>query len=260
MIRLFFKKDGALFLEFDLVFHDLFNGRRVISKKILELLIDGGKSIEAIAENNLEIEDGELLEVLEQLEISGFIRKSGLWSIGSGLGIDLFIYSIDDCFVRFYLKYVEPKREIIKKELMEYSSLGDLQGWSSMKGFQLEALLLQNRDLIYDALRIPKSSIINAGPFIQRKSNIVEGCQIDFLIQTKDCVLYVCEFKFGLKKIGLEVAREVLEKAGRLSLPVGYVTMPVLFHFGEVDKAVRNSGCFFKIIDLLEMCAEEDEY
>ena len=47
--------------------------------------------------------------------------------------------------------------------------------------------------------------IINDGPFFQRKTARQKGCQIDYLIQTKFGILYLCEIKVAFKGIRANV-------------------------------------------------------
>lgn len=53
------------------------------------------------------------------------------------------------------------------------------------------------------------------------------GCQIDYMIQTKYNMLFVCEIKFSQNSFGIEVIDEVKEKISRLSLPRSFAAVPV---------------------------------
>jgi AAA+ ATPase superfamily predicted ATPase len=261
ILRLFFTKNGLMFKEFDLVFHDLFNGESLINKQVLEFLIDGSRPIDSIASHigwNLSDFD-KLTEILNNLVISGFIRKSYQWSLKDGSSLRTYIYSINDCFSRFYLKYVEPEKDKINNGKNIYETISNLPAWATIKGLQLETLLLQNRYLINYFLDLSDSEVVNDGPFFQRLTKSQNGCQIDYLIQTKDQLL-LCEFKFGKKKIGLEIIDEMKEKIIRLDAPEDFTKVAVLFYFGEIAKEVIESNYFFQIINLLDVCEEEDEF
>jgi hypothetical protein len=261
LLNLFFEKNAILEKEFDTIFHDLFNGDQVINKQILEFLIDGSKPLELIAKHFdwPEEEHAKLAEMLNQLRIAGFVRRSYQWSIKTDAELKTYIYSVYDCFIRFYLKYAEIYSKKLEDETFIYNSSNDLPAWPTIKGLQLETLLLQNRALIFESVRLSMHHIANAGPFFQRGTKDKKGCQIDFLIQTKDGEFYVCEFKFGKQKIGLEIIDEMKEKISRLDIPKGAWVKPFLFHFGEVAPEVAEANYFMRIINYLEVCAEEDE-
>ncbi len=66
---------------------------------------------------------------------------------------------------------------------------------------QLEALLLQNRPLLLQKLGISPVDIVRSGPYRQTKTTTQQGCQIDYLVQTKTNSLFICEFKFKKREI-----------------------------------------------------------
>ncbi len=69
-------------------------------------------------------------------------------------------------------------------------------------------------------------------------------------MQTKTKNLFLCEFKFKRRELGLEIIDEVKEKMDRLKIPRGYALVPVLFHFGGVTESVYSSNVFYRIIDI----------
>lgn len=75
------------------------------------------------------------------------------------------------------------------------------------------------------------------------------GCQIDYLIQTRSNLLYLCEFKFSKEPVGKEVIDEVKQKIERLTYPKRYTVLPVLVHVNGVQKSVHAKKFFTHIID-----------
>ncbi len=63
--------------------------------------------------------------------------------------------------------------------------LSTMTGFETYMGLQLEALLLQNRPLLLEKLGISPVDIVRSGPYRQTKTTTQQGCQIDYLIQTK---------------------------------------------------------------------------
>ena len=51
-------------------------------------------------------------------------------------------------------------------------------------GFQLESLLLTNREFLFQALGLAPSLVVCDNPFIQTPTTRRKGCQINYLIQT----------------------------------------------------------------------------
>lgn len=76
---------------------------------------------------------------------------------------------------------------------------------------------------------------------------------MDYLIQTKQKTLFVCEIKFSRNEIGFDVINQVKEKIKRLSLPRGYSCSPVLTVANDVKPLLFDEDCFFQIIDLCNL-------
>lgn len=116
-------------------------------------------------------------------------------------------------------------------------------------GLQIENLVVSNRPLLYPLLRLDPAEILTDGPFFQRKTQRQLGCQIDYLIQTRQNSLYACEIKVSRKSIGVSVINEVDEKIKRMSLPKHFSVRPVLIHVGELSNEITERGFFSHIID-----------
>ncbi|NGX39920.1 MAG: hypothetical protein KR126chlam1_01258 [Chlamydiae bacterium] len=250
--RFCFEKDGILLDEFRQIFHDIFGTRSEIYQKIVRLLIDGPKEYKEISSLLTYSSGGPLSEYMNELCISGYVEKDYTWSIKTGTLSTFFRYRLGDNFLRFYLKYVEPKFEKITKGYYTNRSLGDLPGWSSIVGFQFENLVLHNRKLILKQLNINPADIIYDNPFFQRKTTKQEGCQIDYLIQTRYQTLFLCEIKFSQNSIPLSVTEEVEEKMKRLKYHKGFSCVPVLIHASDLSSQLRKSDYFLKTIDFRE--------
>ena len=85
--------------------------------------------------------------------------------------------------------------------------------------------------------------------YLQTETKAKKGCQIDYLVQTKFNVLYVCEIKFSKNEIGSHVIDEVEEKIQRLKMPRGYSVRPVLVHVNGVSSGIIDRDYFASIID-----------
>ena len=95
-------------------------------------------------------------------------------------------YRLKDNYARFYLRYIEPKKEIVDAGAYRFVSLDALDGWDTIMGLQFENLVLNHYPALVDPLRIGNSLIESAAPYSRmRKGDGVDGLQIDLLLQTK---------------------------------------------------------------------------
>ena len=185
--------------------------------------------------------------------MSGFIQRDYTWNIKSGRPSRLSHYRLRDNYLRFYLKYIAPVRENIKRGQFSNLALTSFSNWQGIMGLQFENLVLNNRYVICHHLGIKLEDIVNDNPFFQRKASTRQGCQIDYLIQTKFNTLYVCEIKFSNKKIGRSIISEVQQKIDRLQISKGFSIRPVLIHTGDVSETVLEKDFFSNIIDFRDL-------
>jgi AAA+ ATPase superfamily predicted ATPase len=236
-----FKRDGLLKHEFEKIFNDVFSIHGEVYNRILVSLCDGMKTLSEIRTAIGYVQGGTISRLTDNLITCGFVSKHQQWSFKSKKLGRQSVYKICDPYVRFYLRYIKPagNREKLPESL------------DSIVGLQMESLLIQNRKMIWKLLGIDEPLIDN--PYIQRPTLSKQGCQIDYLIQTKTNNLYVCEFKFQRRVLNAEIIAEMREKLGRLSIPRGMAMVPVLFHLGGVSEPVCLDNFFYKIIDLADL-------
>ncbi len=248
--RLCFEKEGLLTLEFDKIFHDLFNGKGSIYKKIVSILAEGLRPLSDIRDALDYSSSGTLSDLVKNLITAGFITQHTQWSLKTGHTTKNSLYRLRDPYLRFYIKYIEPHWEQIQKNNYQNWNINQLPGWDSMMGFQIENLLLNNRACLLKAIDISPSDIVFDNPYRQNKTTRQKGCQIDYLIQTRTQNLFICEFKFNRKEIDLEIIEAMQKKIDRFSVPRGFSKIPILFHFGGVSAAVDAKNYFYRIIDI----------
>ena len=250
--QLAFEQDGLLVLEFDRIFHDLFNGKGKTYKKIIDKLKDGMKTLSEIRESIHFSDSGTLSQMMENLIIAGFVEKQSLWSFKTAKPLKQSLYRIADPYMRFYLKMIEPNLPKISAGAFQDLSLQTMPGFETHLGLQLEYLLLQNRSLLLQAIGIHKADIVSDGPYRQTQTKTQRGCQVDYLLQTATKNLFVCEFKFKKREIGSEVVKDVQAKISALKIPKGFASVPVLFHLSGVADFVMTSSYFYRIIDVVD--------
>jgi AAA+ ATPase superfamily predicted ATPase len=244
-----FTKGAFLVDEFDRLFSNLFLRNSEEYKKIIKVLSTGAKEFKEISQAlNIDME-GRTLEYLEELMLSGFVKRDYTWHLKDGKDSKLSKFRLSDNYLRFYLKYIEPNKTKIERNTFRFKSLAVLPGWDSIMALQFENLALNNREYIWQKLAINPDDIISENPFFQHKTTVQEGCQIDYLIQTRHGSLYICEIKFSKNKITEKVIDEVQEKIKKLTLPKRLSCRPVLIHANEVEKNVIERDYFSEIID-----------
>ena len=250
--NLCFLKDGILFKEFDLIFHDLFERRSEIYQPIVESLAEGSKEFNEISKALKYQKSGALSTYLDDLMQSGFITRDYTWSIKSGKPLRLSHFRLSDNYLRFYLKFIKPNAYKILEDSFKDIKIDNLPGWKTILGLQFENLVLKNRKKIWERLKIESEDIIVNNPFFQRKTTRTPGCQIDYLIQTRFNTLFACEIKFSQKELKSEIIKEMQDKLDRFILPRRFSCWPVLIHVNGVDENVIDRGYFTKVIDFSE--------
>jgi DNA-binding PadR family transcriptional regulator len=245
--RLCFQPGGLLFNEFDRIFHDIFNRRAETYRQIVTTLTDGARSVSEISEALGQDKGGTLSGALADLESAGFVSKDVSFHPEDGKTMPRKIrYRIRDNYLRFYLKYIGPAAEQIKKGLYQRVSLEALQAWDTIVGLQFESLVLSNQSLLLGRIGLGKVPVLNAGPYFQPKTKGLPGLQIDLLLRTKGS-LYVFEVKFR-KTIDLSVIAEVQRKVARLKRDPSLSVRTGLIYQGELNPKIDQADYFDHLV------------
>jgi uncharacterized protein len=247
--KLCFEEDSILLNEFKYMFNDFFGRRSEILQSIVKYLANGVSEYSKIAEAIDYSKSCSFANYLNELTLSGFIKKDFTWSIKTAKVLKISHFRLSDNYLRFYFRYMQDKKEQIKQGMYEDFSVDSLPGFDSMLGVQFENLVLANRKLIHKVLKINPQEVVISNPYFQRKNTKQPGCQIDYLVQTKFKTLYVCEIKFSRKKIDNSVIEQVQDKIERLNLPKGFSALPVLIYAGEITDSISDSKYFHRIIN-----------
>jgi len=248
--RMCFMPGGILVEEFNKIFKDLFGKKMQDYINIAKILVNSALPIEKICQIMNVKQTGGFNKKLKVLQQCGFISRDYVWSKGKPR-LKLSKYRLSDNYLRFYLKYIDPKKELINKGLYHELHTEELDDWYSLMGLQFENMVLNNLPFIQKKLDISSASILSASSYYQNKTALQEACQIDLLIETKFS-LYPCEIKFR-KKIEVEVITEVMEKIRRIKTPKTISIRPVLIYQGELAESVKHKNFFSHIIRFEEL-------
>ncbi len=248
--QLCFRKGGLLVDEFDHLFSNIFQRKSHLYQEIVRTLTYGSKEpVQLARELGVDL-SGLFSEYLEELALSGFVRRDYTWHIKTGQDSKLSKFRLSDNYVRFYLRYIEKCRTKIDRGGFEFKSLMSLPEWNTIMGLQFENLILNNRKFLHNSLGISQDDIISENPFYQTRTTKQLGCQIDYMIETRFNTLYICEIKFSKNPIGPEVINEVQNKIDHINRPKGYSCRPVLIHVNGVSDDIIDSSYFALIIDI----------
>lgn len=239
-----FRKGGILFEEFDRIFSDLFSKRSHSYELIVKCLSGGPADLNSICDATGLQKGGTVSEYLEDLVETGYIARDYTWSLKSGKESKLSHFRLSDNYLRFYLKYILPRKAQIERNRIQ-----SLPSWEGIMGLQFENLVLNNVDALHHVLNLDPSKITYDNPYFQRATKERAGCQVDYLIQTKYNRLILCEVKFSKDKIGPAVIQEVQEKITRIHSGKRCSFSPVLIHVNGVHDSVVESDFFSHIVD-----------
>jgi uncharacterized protein len=234
--RLCFDKDGLLFREFDQIFSDLFSKRADTYIKIVEALGQGALTLGEIASQLGLEKGGGLSSYIHDLVEAGFVAEDPTWNLSSMKISNLKKVRLSDNYLRFYVRYIKPHRPRILKGAYTPA------GWSGVMGLQFENLVLNNVKSLLQVMGVDPTDVLHWGPFFQRATKRLQGCQVDLLIQTRHRTLYLCEIKFSGEKIGMGAVHQLEEKRRRLQVPRGWSTRLALIHVNGVTQDVVESG------------------
>lgn len=254
--NLCFKKGGLLSEEFDHIFHDIFAKRSTIYKNLLINILDNSYLYEDIYKKLNIAKSGLITDYLGDLEKAGFIQRDFTWDIKTGKSSKLSKYRISDNYVRFYLKYINPNKDIIERGGFIYRTITSLPAWQSIMGLQFENLVLTNRKELQALLKIRPEDVIYDNPFFQTATRKRPGCQIDYMIQTRFDTLYACEIKFTKNPISSDVITKMQHKIQALQIPKRVSCRPVLIHVNGVTEDLLESGYFAHVIDFAELLTD----
>ena len=254
--RLCFMPGALLVDEFDEIFNDALDANLGLKKRILMSLGNGQRSPTEVAEALGLENNGHLSGYLEELETAGFVAKDTGLNPCTGKRSNVVRYRIADNYTRFYLKCIEPNRELIGRGTFTFASLAQLPGWETLLGLQFESLVYSNLREIMRRIGLDHALVLSAAPYVQHPTTRQAGCQIDLLIQTKR-TQYVVEIK-RRESIGEWVVSEVEEKLAKFKTSRMVTVVPVLVYDGRLSKRVLADGYFGRTISARELLGLPD--
>lgn len=249
--RMCFLPDGYLFREFGELFNDVLSERAPLKRAILEALTEGPMSGTELAGRIRAERNGHFSDVLNELEIAGFLAKADGINPATGKRGRVDRYRLRDNYTRFFLRYVAPRMQEIRQGAFRFTTVTALPGWDSIMGLQFENLVLNNFMSLLPKIGLSDKLFVSAAPYRNARESKGGGCQIDLLVQTRKTA-YVVEIK-RKREIGLEVCEEVARKVRRLPLLDGVSVRTCLVYDGTLAPSVVADDYFDAIIPIREL-------
>ena len=244
--KLCFTPTGILLDEFDAIFDDVVEENLTTRRKMLSALAEGSLTGREIADRIGLDYNGHVSDNLFALEEAGFVAKDTGVNPDNGKLSNLCRYRICDNYTRFYLKYMQRERELIKNGTFRFSSLEQLPGWNAIMGLQFECLVMANLAGLLPLIGLDSTLLVSAAPYLRQKTDGRKGVQIDLLLQTRRA-MYVIEIK-RKGEIGEDIVEEVSSKVGALRKRKGMSIRAVLVYDGRWSKRVPADGYFSNLI------------
>ena len=188
--RLFFAVNGVMRMEFDELYHALFN----YSDQYINIVKALANHREGMTRNELAKEcntaGDRLTKVLKNLERCDFIAKSTQY----GNKKKDAIYRLIDLYTLFYYKFIDNDTA---EDPQWWSNNIDARSVSSWMGLCFELVCLMHKQQIKRALGLAVVSTNIAAWRQHRKASEHEGAQIDLIIERADRIIHLCELKFS---------------------------------------------------------------
>ena len=248
--RLCFTPDGCLFKDFDAIFSDVFGETAITKRTILKALATGPASVSEIAERTGLDLNGRITGELRDLTIAGFVAAANGLNPSTGKPVREVRYRLRDNYMRFYLKYIEPRKTAVTDGLYRFADLESLAGWETTLGLQFENLILNNLSSLAPHLGLGRSIVTSAAPYARRGGR-QGGVQVDLLVQTEKSVCLV-EIK-RRKRIGPEIEDEVRSRLAKLGVRRGISKRTALVYEGSLAPEVVDGGYFDFIVPAVEL-------
>jgi uncharacterized protein len=245
--RLCFTREGFLFREFDLLFHDLFQ-KKLFYRQLIASVAEKPLDLTGIYRKLSVHKAGYISDCIEELIEAGFLARHYTWNIKTGGPAKHSLIRIIDNYTRFYFRSIKPNKAAIERGAARLPA-----GSDGIFGLQFENLILKNRPALWRHLGLRAEDIVFDNPYWQTATQRTRGCQLDYAIQCRNNTVYVCEIKFSKAPIARAVITEVDTKIRALGKPRNFTFRPILIHVNGVDDAVGEAGYFDAIIDFGEL-------
>lgn len=230
--EIFFKDDSVLLYEYEKIFYSQFREHRNY-EKIIKFLQVGPKTLKEVSEHLKMESSGGVKSYLENLEKALFITAYVPYNKDENSKLKK--YKLTDEYLRFYWKFVSPKKKNIKSMKGRQNIFQNQVGptWDKWLGFAFENFCLKNAYLLAEIMGFSEK-VKSFGPLFSKGD---KGFQIDLLYERTDNTITLCEMKYYNKKVPLIIQREVEKKVKLLNVKKGItVEKAIISQYGAEAK------------------------
>lgn len=201
--------------------------------------------------NNLKLgRGGRLGSYLEELELSGFIKKYSPYNLAERSKLTR--YCICDAYLQFYFKFIHPNQAAIQsgryqKQATNAIKMDAYQKWI---GYAFERYCRDHSHKIAQLLGFSGIHYLS-GCFFNRNTNKQDpGYQIDLLFDRDDHVITICEIKYLQSKVNVSIIEEFERKLSLFENKKNKTLHKVLISAEGANTNLINRHYFDNIITL----------
>lgn len=244
-----FSETGYLTDEYDRIFISHF-GKRPEYERIIRALAEYpyGLFRSQISEKARVDLGGGLTKQLNNLEFAGFI--SSCTPFHKGHNSRLLKYRLSDAYLRFYFSFIRPNLKKIRSGVHKGLFARIMQGssFNAWMGTAFEYLCMEHAGKISDILGFPGIEF-SFGPYFEAHGKNKPGVQADLIFDRKDNVITLCEMKYSLNPVGMDIIKDVERKSEILGRKFRKKTIQkVLISRSSPTKNLTASGYFYRVI------------
>lgn len=191
---------------------------------------------------------GGLTKQLKNLESAGFISSSTPFHKGENSR--LLKYRLSDPYLRFYFSFIQPNLKKIKSNVQKgiFSLMTQESHFRSWMGVAFEYLCMDHEARITEILGFSGIEF-TFGPYFEAYKKNQSGVQVDLLFDRKDNVITLCEMKYALTEVGVDIIPQVEKKAEILKDKFkGKTIQKVLISRSAPTKDLTALGYFYRVI------------
>ena len=115
------------------MFADVITRQPRFSSQVIRAIVNGPKSVTEIAKFLDVGKGGNITNALTQLVESGMVASDSGKNPETGVDMRECRYRLCDNYARFYLKYIEPAKDMIDSNAFHFDGLDRFAGWDSIK-------------------------------------------------------------------------------------------------------------------------------
>lgn len=248
--QLAYAPNAVLRVDFDDMFTDVITEQPLFTGRVLRSLVDGSRTVTEIAAALGVEKGGRITDAMDRLAEAGLVAQDIGQNPETGATVRERRYRLRDNYTRYYLKLIEPVKEVIDSGAYRFVSLSKLEGWQSIMGLAFENLVVNNYADLLPHLHLGGALVKSAAPYRKngRRGTKGGGFQIDLLIQAEGTY---CLTEIKRKKaIEKEIISEVDAKVRKLARPKGVSVRTALVYDGELSSFVETNGYFDALVPI----------